>query len=235
MFGTESGLCINHLFFYLVVLLLFWLLKSFSHELTLSLSDNKFPQISRTLLSILSDLNNVIVWMVFTRPLISKSSSLFNNPLVIVRRAPITISINVTFFSHNLLGFFFSFLARSRYLSLFSFSFNFTQHSPQFSKYAFFSFSFLFFFFFFLLIIKKVFKSGRDFFYLYVSQNPKGVCASHSLGHILDCSYTIYSYGQNWNFLNSSQWITLTTKSFLVLYSFCANLLHSIIIFSVLE
>ena len=47
-----------------------------------SLSDNKSPQVSRTLLSILAVLNDVVVWMVSTRPPISKSSSSFNSPLV---------------------------------------------------------------------------------------------------------------------------------------------------------
>ena len=85
-------------------------------------NDRKSPQISRTLLSILSDLNNAVVWMVSTLPLISKSSSPFINPLVIVPRAPITIGINVIFKFHN----FFNSLAESRYLFFFSFSFNFT-------------------------------------------------------------------------------------------------------------
>ena len=43
------------------------------------LSDSKSPQVSRTFLSILADLNNVVVWLVSTRPLISKFSSPFNN------------------------------------------------------------------------------------------------------------------------------------------------------------
>ena len=62
-----------------------------------SLSDNKTPQVSRTLLSILANLNNAVVWMVSTRHLISKSSSPITNPLVTVTSAPITIGINVTF------------------------------------------------------------------------------------------------------------------------------------------
>ena len=33
-----------------------------------SLSDNKSPQVSRTLLSILAVLNNAVIWMVSTRP-----------------------------------------------------------------------------------------------------------------------------------------------------------------------
>ena len=45
-------------------------------------------QVTRTLLSILVDLNNVLVWMISTCPLTSKSSSLFNNPLVTVPKAP---------------------------------------------------------------------------------------------------------------------------------------------------
>ena len=44
----------------------------------LSLSDSKSPQVSRILLSILADLNAGL-WMVFTCPLIYKSSSPFIN------------------------------------------------------------------------------------------------------------------------------------------------------------
>ena len=47
-----------------------------------SLRDSKSPQVSRTLLSILTVLNNAVVWMVSTRPPTSKSSSPFSNPLV---------------------------------------------------------------------------------------------------------------------------------------------------------
>ena len=50
-------------------------------------------QVSRTLLSILAFLNNVLVWMVSIRPPTSKSSSPFNNPLVTVPNAPITIGV----------------------------------------------------------------------------------------------------------------------------------------------
>ena len=64
-----------------------------------SLSDSKCPQVSRTLLGILAVLNNVVVWMFFTHPQTYKSSSLFNNLLVTVPKAPIMISIIVTFIS----------------------------------------------------------------------------------------------------------------------------------------
>ena len=70
-----------------------------------SVSDNKSPLVSRTLLSILADLNNEIVWMVSTRPLISKSPSPFNNPSVTVQRAPIKIGITINFIFHFILLF----------------------------------------------------------------------------------------------------------------------------------
>ena len=73
-----------------------------------SLSDCKSPQVSMTLLSILVDLYNAVVWMVSARPLISKSSSPFTNPLGIVPLKRITICITVTFMFHS----FFSTLAR---------------------------------------------------------------------------------------------------------------------------
>ena len=61
-----------------------------------SFSDSKSPQVSRTFLSILADPNNAVVWMVSTRPLISKGPGPFVNPLVTVPTAEIMIGINVT-------------------------------------------------------------------------------------------------------------------------------------------
>ena len=61
-----------------------------------SLSDSKSPQVSKTLFSILAVLNNVVVWMVSTRPPTSKSSSFFSNPLVTIPNVPITIGIIIT-------------------------------------------------------------------------------------------------------------------------------------------
>ena len=85
-----------------------------------SLSDSKSPQVSRTLLSILAVLNNAVVWMVSTRPPTSKFSSPFNNLFVTVPKTPMTIGISVTFMFYS----FFNSLARSRYLSFFSYSFS---------------------------------------------------------------------------------------------------------------
>ena len=95
-----------------------------------SLSDSKSPQVSRTLLSILAVLNNEVVWMVSTRPPTSKSSHPFNNPLVIVPKAPITIGTIVTFMFHSV----FNSLARSRYLFFLSHSFSFILWSAGTAK-----------------------------------------------------------------------------------------------------
>ena len=62
-----------------------------------NLSDSKSSQVSGTLLRILADLKNGVVWMVSTCPLISKFSNPCTNLLVIVPCAPITIGITVTF------------------------------------------------------------------------------------------------------------------------------------------
>ena len=64
-----------------------------------SSGDSKSPQVSRTLLNILTDLNNVVIWIVSARLLISKSSCPFINTLGTVPSALITIGITVTFMS----------------------------------------------------------------------------------------------------------------------------------------
>ena len=112
-----------------------------------SLSDSKSPQVTRTLLSILIVLNNAVVWMVSTRPPTFKSPSPFNNPLVTVPKAPITIGIIITFMFHI----FFSSLARSRYFSFFSHSFSLILWSAGTAK----SIIWQFLFFFLLIIIRS--------------------------------------------------------------------------------
>ena len=185
-----------------------------------SLSDSKSPQVSRTLLSILAVLNNVVVWMVSTGPPTSKSSSPFNNPLVIVPKAPITIGTIVTFMFHS----FFNSLARLRYLSFFSHSYSYILWSAGTAKSTILQ---ILFFFFFLIIIRSgllaeirwsvcVLKSHRSLCVLF-SRTGAGLCIYHLL------------VGSKLNFFHISQWITLPTQSYFVLYSLCANLLDSLI------
>ena len=118
-----------------------------------SQSDYKSTQVSRTLLSILADLNNAVVWVVSSRPPTFKSSSPFNNPLVTVPKATITI---VTYMFHN----FFNSLSRSRYLSFFSHSFSFILWSAGTAKST--ILQILLFFFFLFVDYYLVWSSGRD-------------------------------------------------------------------------
>ena len=101
-----------YLYFFLVIitniivfeisLLLFASWESFSHQLTLThrcLSYCKSPQVTRTLLSILADLNNSVVWLVSGYPLISRYSSSFINLLEIVPSAqPQLVSTSPSWF-----------------------------------------------------------------------------------------------------------------------------------------
>ena len=130
------------------------------------LQEFEWQQVSRTLLIIL---NNAVVWMVSTHPLISKSSSPCTNPLVTVPIALITTGIIATFMFHS----FFNSRARSRYLSLFSHSFNFPLWSVGTEK----STILQVLFFLFCCLLKDLVVRPR-FGDLFVSQNPRGVCAS---------------------------------------------------------
>ena len=90
--------------------------KSFSHQRSLivfrwSLSDSMSPQVSRTLPSILADLNNTVIWMVSICPLISKFSIPFTNPMGIVPSVLITVGITVTFMFPSFLIYYCYYLA----------------------------------------------------------------------------------------------------------------------------
>ena len=63
-----------------------------------SLIDCKSLQVSRTLLSVLADFNNTVVWMVSAgRPISNSFSSLTKTLGILPPNAPITVGITVTF------------------------------------------------------------------------------------------------------------------------------------------
>ena len=183
-----------------------------------SLSNSKSPQVSRTLLGIQAVLDNAVVWMVSTRPPTSKSSRPFSNHLVTVPNAPITIGIIITCMFHS----FFNSLARSRYLSVFSHSFNYIQWLAGTAK------STILQVLFFLLIIIRSGLLAEIRWSVCMSKSHRSLCVSFSRTGAGLCIYHLFVWS-NLNFLHISQWITLTTQSCLVLYSFSANLLHSLI------
>ena len=188
-----------------------------------SLSDSKSPQVSRTLLSILAVLNNAVVWMVSTRPPTSKSSCLFSNPLVTVLNIPITIGIIVTCMFHS----FFNSLARSMYLSFFSHSFSFILWSAGTVKSTIWQVRFLCW-----LLLSLVFwpRLGDSC----VCRSPIGVYVSFPRTGAGLCIHQLFVWS-NLNILHISQWITLPNKSCLVLYSFCANFLHLLLLLLIVK
>ena len=104
-----------------------------------SLNDRKSPQVSRTLLSILVNLNNALVLMVSTCPLISKCLTPCTNPFVTIPNALLTICITVIY-----VLLLFGSLSRSTYLTLCSLSFSFTFWSAGMMKSTFQHFLFFF-------------------------------------------------------------------------------------------
>ena len=116
------------------------------------LSDKQFSQVFRTLLCILADINNTVVWMVLACPPISNTSSPLNKPLRDIPTTPITIIISITFLFHKP----FSSLARSKHFLNFFFHlplsasnipkylqfFHFSECSDSFLNWQFYSFWF---------------------------------------------------------------------------------------------
>ena len=147
------------------------------------LSDSK-SQVSRTLLSILADINNVFFYGSDSTSY-SKSFTPSNNHMVTVPSAPIIFGIRVTFMLHS----FFRSLARSRYLYILILLIIF-QFYPLVSRNSIVNYSAASLFFCTSLRL-LVWPRLSDPF---VSQNPKEFCASHFLGRILGCFYTVCSY-----------------------------------------
>ena len=156
--------------------------------------------------------------MVSTRPPTSKSSNPFSNPFVTVSKAPITIGIIVTCMFHS----FFNSLARPRYLSFFSNSFSFILWSAGTAK------STILQVLFFLLIIIRSGLLAKIRWSVCMSKSHRSLCVLFSRTGAGLCIYHLFVWS-NLNFLPISQWITLPTQSCHVLYSFCATLLHSLI------
>ena len=154
-----------------------------------SLSDRKSIQVSRTLHSILADLNNAEVCMVSTRLLISVPIQFLYQS---VQYTLTTVGITVIFMLHS----FFSSRAWSTYLSLFSLSFILLWSQPEwqsslFSRSLF--FFFCFFFFCWLSLDLVVWPRLGD---LFVSQSLREVLRLLFPLRILCYSNTICLYDQ---------------------------------------
>ena len=160
--------------------------------------------------------------MVSTHPPTSKSSSPFNNPLMTVPKARSTIGIIVTFMFH----FFFQFLSKAGVFILlftfFPFSTVFRHHSKVYN------FAILFFFFLFIFIIIRSGLLAEIRWSVCMSKSHGSLCMLFSRIYTGLCMYHLFVWA-NFNFFHISKWINWPTQSCLVLYSFCVNLLHSLI------
>ena len=160
-----------------------------------------YTQIIITLLCILADSNNTVVWIVSTCPLISESYSLFTNLLRIVLSAPITVSITVTIMFH-------SFFLVEVLISLFAF-FQFYYVGSRDGKVHNSAGSL-----FFLLTITSSVRLPR-------LKSQKTLCISFSWKNSGLCKYHSFVWS-NINFLQNSQLTPLLTQLCLVLYYFRA-------------
>ena len=163
-----------------------------------SLGECKSPQVSRTRLRILAVLSNAVVWIVSTRLPTSKFSRPFNNPLVIMPKAPITIGTIVTFMFHS----FFNSLERLRYLSFFSHSLKFILWSTGTAKST-----ILQMLFFLLIIMQSGLLAGIGWSVCMLTSH-RSLCESFSRTGAGLCIYHLLVWS-NFNFWHISQWITL--------------------------
>ena len=165
----------------------------------MGLCENMSPHVSRTLLSILTNLNDAVVWIISTRPLISKSSCPFTNPLVTVPSVRITIGVIVTFMFYS----FFNSQARSRYLS-----YSAVHRDKQGSQFG--QFTFL------LLIITRSGSWAEIRWAVCVLKYQWSFCISLSRTDSGLCKYHLFAWS-NFNFLHNFLCIALPTQSCLVL------------------
>ena len=162
--------------------------------------------------------------MVSTRTLISKSCDPCINPLVIVPRAPFTVGITVTFMFLS----FFSSWVRSTYLSFFSLFFS-VLHCGQVERQSpLLAGSLL------LLIITKPGHLAKIRWSVCISKSQRFLCISFSWMDSGLCINHLFVWSKL-KFLYNSQSITLLTQSCLVLYSFCPNLLHLVIMWLIVS
>ena len=116
------------------------------------------------------------------------------------------------------------------YLSLFSHYFSFILWSTGTEKSTILQIFclFLFFFFFFLVIIIRSGLRAEIRWSICISKSHRFLWVSFSRTGAGLCIYHLLAWS-NLDFLRISQWINWPTSSCLALYSFCVNLLHSLI------
>ena len=172
-----------------------------------SLSDSKSPQVSRTLLSIIADLNNAY-FQVFQSRYQSFGDCIERTSYNWYHR-----QLHVT-----------KFFQLSCKFQIFIYLFAFLQFYPVVNQNGKVHYSTDPFFCCWLSLGLIV----RDLRSVCISKSQRILCISCSRTDFSLCIYNLFVWS-NLNFLNNSQWITLPTLSCQDLYSFCVYLLHSLI------
>ena len=180
----------------------------------------EWQQVPRTRLRILAVLSNAVIWIVSTRPPTSKSSRPFNNPLVIVPKSTYHNWYN----RHFHVPLLFQFSSKVEVLILF---FTFLLWSAGTAK------STILQILFFLIIIRSGLLAGIRWS-VCMLKSHRSLCVSFSMTGAGLGKYHLLVWS-NLNFLHISQWITLPTHLCLVLHSFYANLLHSLIMWLIVS
>ena len=119
LFYSEYDVLFYHAYLYILFVFIIYSFSGFSHQLP-GLSSVFWP------ISIIVKFECSPLIQLFPGPLV--------NPLVTIPGVPIIIGNTVTFMFHCFCFFFFNFLTRSKYLSFFSHSLNFTQWSARIAK-----------------------------------------------------------------------------------------------------
>ena len=135
------------------------------------LGDSMSPQVSKTFLV---NLNNAVVWMVSSRPLISKSSTV---PVPILWWLYQLWQLQLVSPSLMFYIFFFLFFARSRYLSFLSLSFGFTLRSARTVKSTVRQVLFV------LMTISRSNRLAEIRWSVSISESQKSLCVSFSRTH----------------------------------------------------
>ena len=143
------------------------------------------------------------------------SPGFFPRSLKIIPSAPNTIGITVILIFRSFLNR----LGRSKYLSLYSFSFIFALWLAGTANSA------SWFVLFILLINNRSDFLASISWSVYTSEYKRILWVSFSMTDSILCIYHLSAW-PNLNLLNNSLWITFPTQSCLVLYSFCSSLQH---------
>ena len=177
-------------------------------------SDNKSPQVSRTLFSILADLNNIVFWMVLSSYFQMHQSlyQSFGDCTGCVNNNSYHRHFHVPCFFQQSLCTYLTF-----HLPLVLLSGQPEQQSSQFGSFS-----------CFFLTVTSSGRLSKIRWFVCILKSQRILCVSFSWTDSGLCIYHWFVWS-NLNFLHNSQWITFPAWSSLVLYPLSADLPHSLV------